>query len=247
MKLFNVSSKFFTITHPYSALLFGMGNKQRLHKDIIQKSASFLFNEKINPAEWRNALTEIQTNLLIPMNQIQGNSIVGNNLNTTLGKWMYCLVRVLKPETIVETGVSHGLSSWIILNALHKNNTGKLYSIDFPNHDTNEDYNLVKTNFKTGWAVPEILKSKWELILGKSEDVLPHLLPRLNKIDLFFHDSEHTYKNMKWEFTTVLPYLKKDGIIVSDDVQKNYAFRDFVTEYNLKALQFNKGGCAIYQ
>ena len=36
---------------------------------------------------------------------------------------------------MVETGVAHGVSSWTILNAMHRNGKGKLYSIDLPNKD----------------------------------------------------------------------------------------------------------------
>lgn len=45
---------------------------------------------------------------------------------------LYLTVRLIKPETIVETGVSSGSSSAYILRALYDNQKGKLYSIDLP-------------------------------------------------------------------------------------------------------------------
>lgn len=52
---------------------------------------------------------------------------------------------------------------------------------------------------------------------------------------------------MKFEFETVLPYLKKEGLLLSDDVHKNAAYKEIVAHGSLRALQFNKGGCAIRQ
>lgn len=50
----------------------------------------------------------------------------------SLGALVYAIVRVLKPEIVVETGVASGLSSAYILQALEENRKGKLYSIDLP-------------------------------------------------------------------------------------------------------------------
>ena len=44
----------------------------------------------------------------------------------------YLLVRLIKPKCIVETGVSAGVSSAYILQALQDNEKGMLYSIDLP-------------------------------------------------------------------------------------------------------------------
>ena len=44
----------------------------------------------------------------------------------------YYLIRKLKPEIIVETGVWHGISTAYILLALKANSSGKLFSIDLP-------------------------------------------------------------------------------------------------------------------
>lgn len=45
---------------------------------------------------------------------------------------LYVLVRTTKPKSIIETGVAGGDSSALILQALHDNKKGKLYSIDLP-------------------------------------------------------------------------------------------------------------------
>ena len=247
MSILEASRKSVAFKHPIAALSFYMGNKSALHEAIILDAAKYIFGYNTDLRPWKNALSEITSNTLIPPNENTFDVVVGNNLNTTFGKWIWCCVRVLQPDSMIETGVAHGSSSWIILNAMHKNGKGKLYSIDLPNHDTNKDYNFKHTQPETGWMVPNLLKSQWELHLGYAQELLPMLLNRLQKIDIFFHDSDHSYEHMKFEFETSSPFIRKGGLMLSDDVHKNKAFTEYVANTKYKSLQFNKGGCAIAQ
>jgi predicted O-methyltransferase YrrM len=43
-------------------------------------------------------------------------------------------------------------------------------------------------------------------------------------VDLFVHDSLHTYRNMRREFELVWPRLRTGGVILADDVERNRAF-----------------------
>ena len=67
--------------------------------------------------------------------------------------------------------------------------------------------------------LPRELLDRWHLIIGDSRQQLPHLLARLGRIDLFHHDSLHTYDHMMWEYNTAFPYLQEDGILSSHDVR----------------------------
>lgn len=242
MSIYEASSRNAALRHPLAGIAFAFGNKALMHRAIILESAKYLFGKKFNRKQWENAIREIEAEKA-PVYTGQSEGITaGNNLNTTFGKWIYCCVRVLQPEIMVETGVSHGSSSRMILKALHHNKKGKLYSIDLPDLDTNADYNNTRS---TGWMVTEDLRSRWELIKGDAKLILPELLQKLNQVDIFFHDSDHSYEHMKFEFNTVMPYLSPEGILLSDDVHKNRAFGEFVSQHNLRALQFNKGGCAL--
>lgn len=218
-----------------------------MQRAVIKNAARYLWGNAISTQEWDLALDEIQQNDLIQPALNTANIPVGNSLGNTFGKWMYCCIRIFKPETMIETGVAHGSSSWIILNAMHKNGKGKLISIDLPNNDTNTAYNFKHTAPPTGWRVPETLRSRWSLRLGDARILLPEALKELQQLDFFFHDSDHSYAHMKFEFETVLPYLKKEGLLLSDDVHKNAAYKEIVAHGSLRALQFNKGGCAIRQ
>jgi predicted O-methyltransferase YrrM len=136
---------------------------------------------------------------------------------------LYLSVRLLKPELILETGVSSGASAAYILQALHDNGKGRLYSIDLPPDNLPES----KTS---GWVVPEYLRKKWDLLIGDSKDLLLPLLVNLNKIDCFLHDSLHTYDHMIWEFRAAWNYLRTGGLFLSHDVGANDAFLDFIEE-----------------
>ena len=135
------------------------------------------------------------------------------------GFFLYILVRSLKPEFFLETGVSAGESSTYILQAMHDNNFGKLFSIDFPSAIVEKGLTTIMPEGKTsGWAIPENLKDRWELSLGKSEELLPKILESQKKIDVFMHDSLHTYDHMMFEYTTSWDFIKKNGLLLSDDI-----------------------------
>jgi predicted O-methyltransferase YrrM len=136
----------------------------------------------------------------------------------------YVLCRVLKPEVVVETGVKDGYSSGFILKALETNNKGRLFSIDLPNAPGQE----LLGQATTGWLVPQELRPRWELIIGSSRDKLPGMLDMLGEIDIFYHDSDHSYENMMFEFKTAWDYIRNKGCLLSDDITENSAFDDFV-------------------
>ncbi|HEY9607131.1 MAG TPA: class I SAM-dependent methyltransferase [Allocoleopsis sp.] len=162
------------------------------------------------------------------------------------GLYLYSLVRKLKPEIAVETGVCNGFSTAFLLLAIAINQTGKLYSIDFPEvAETNYEEGtfwqgkrgaVIPQGKTPGWVIPEHLKSRWELTLGKSQEKLPELLTRLGKIDFFFHDSEHSYECMWFECNEAYQVLREGGIMLFDDIGWNQAFQNFAKQENKEVL-----------
>jgi len=151
-------------------------------------------------------------------------------------EFLYVMVRMLKAEIVVETGVAAGISSALILQALEDNNRGKLYSIDFPNYAL-IDASPIPEGKQPGFVVPPSLKGRWSLRLGKSRDLLPNLLAEIGKTDIFLHDSEHTYDNMMFEYTTAWDYLPQNGLLLSHDISWNNAFRDFARKVKRKPTE----------
>lgn len=153
---------------------------------------------------------------------------------------LYVLCRILRPDIVVETGVAEGFSSVFILQALERNNKGRLFSIDLPNEAGQE----LMDGHTTGWLVSENLRHRWTLIFGSSREKLLFLLDNLKKIDIFYHDSDHSYENMMFEFQLAESYLKKDGFLLSDDITENSAFIDFCCLKNMTFLKLFKLGIA---
>ena len=75
-----------------------------------------------------------------------------------------------------------------------------------------------------GIAVDKELQGRWNLHRGSSGQVLPELLRQTGAVDLFLHDSLHTYRNMRREFEAIWPRLRRGGVILADDVERNRAF-----------------------
>ena len=173
---------------------------------------------------------------------VSGVTVRGNNYDFGAIDWdqcalLYALVRKLRPSRLVETGVCNGASTAVILLALKHNRAGRLHSIDFPEH-TETEYApdafwagkrgaAVPHDRSPGWLVPDHVRDRWELTLGRSQDVLEDLLDRLGTIDFFLHDSEHSYECMSFEYAQAHAHLEPGGILASDDTAWNTAFADF--------------------
>jgi len=148
------------------------------------------------------------------------------SINSDSRKFLYILCRILKPRNIIETGVAYGLSSIYILKALDSNKSGTLHSIDAVFRPWQEK-NMI------GAIIPNELRKRWKFNLGKSNDVLEEIFNRIDNVDIFIHDSLHTYKNMMFEFDCAERNLDENGIIISDDVLDNDAFFDFTNKKGL--------------
>jgi predicted O-methyltransferase YrrM len=150
---------------------------------------------------------------------------LGTMLTPLRGPVLYAVVRALKPSIVVETGVVSGVSTTLILQALSLNGRGELYSIDMPNLDP---LARLPEGKQPGWLVPSNLVERWHFILGLSRVKLEPLLQELGSIDLFLHDSEHSYENMMLEFKVAWAFLKEGGILLADDITANNSFKDFI-------------------
>jgi predicted O-methyltransferase YrrM len=156
------------------------------------------------------------------------------------GLRLYRLLRELRPEVAVETGVCNGVSTAFLLRALEDNGGGELHSIDLP-EVAGEEYQegtfwdgkggaVIPPGKEPGWMVPPELRTRWHLVLGRSQDELPPLLDRVGEIDFFMHDSEHSYECMRFEFGTAWSALREGGVLVADDVNVNPAWSEFTRE-----------------
>lgn len=139
--------------------------------------------------------------------------------DSLLARLCYLACRLTQPQVAIETGVAYGVSSVYILTALRQNGGGTLHSVDLPPPSR-------KTARFWGIAVPDDLKTRWNLHRGTSASIMPRLLRENPTVDLFVHDSLHTRKNMRREFDAVWPHLRPGGLLLADDIERNRAFHD---------------------
>lgn len=121
---------------------------------------------------------------------------------------LYVLVRHLKPDLVVETGVRGGFSSAHLLRALERNDRGRLVSIDVGDRSLLPD-DLADP--EVGWIVPRPLRRRWDLRIARSETVLPDVLGR--ETDLFFSDVPNDV--LETELTVAAERLRPDAVVVS--------------------------------
>lgn len=147
---------------------------------------------------------------------------------------LYLLVRVLRPQHVVETGVSSGVSSAFFLRALRRNGQGVLHSIDTPVEQararlgSRESPVSVPPGNSSGWAVPTELRRGWDLRIGPSQEILPRLVRSLPRVDLFLHDSEHTPRHLTFELESVRRKLRAGAVVLADNTAwTGSAFDDF--------------------
>jgi predicted O-methyltransferase YrrM len=153
--------------------------------------------------------------------QLEGTEAIGADLYAKHVLIQYSIVRAFKPESILETGVANGVSSAYLLHAMERNQKGSLHSIDV------NDGSFLPPGKRVGWIVPEWSRHRWRLHLGDARELLPRMLKDLNSLDIFIHDSLHSYDHMKFEYEQAYPYLRDGGILISDDALWNQAFAEF--------------------
>ena len=84
------------------------------------------------------------------------------------------------------------------------------------------EFDILPLNENPGWVIPDYLKSKksWKLLYGPSMK----FLDKIKKVDLFIHDSDHSFENVKYETETILKNNKKAHIVIDNCDWNSYAF-----------------------
>lgn len=163
--------------------------------------------------------------------------------------FLYWLVRRLEPRIIVQSGVCNGLSSAFMMLALAKNGPhGRLLAVDLPPLFDPADpawtakgtvYGVVIPQGKSsGWMVPDAYRDRLEVVSGDAKVMLPKLVDQVDGIDMFYHDSDHTYAHMMFEFHEARRKLRPGGLIVGDDVSWNASVWDFADEHGVPSYNF---------
>jgi predicted O-methyltransferase YrrM len=138
---------------------------------------------------------------------------------------IYAIIRARKPDIVIETGMGPGVSTTTILWAMKKK--GRLISID-------PGIPYGKGDREIGFIIPQDLKSNLEYVKGFTSSKLKDVLNSLQRLDVFFHDSDHSYENVKFELNSVWPKIRNDPLILIDNYDWSNAAADFAEEKKLK-------------
>ena len=153
------------------------------------------------------------------------------------------IIRQTKPKKILELGVSAGGSSAIILNAIKDFDNSKLYSIDY---NTKLYYDNSKN---TGFIIDEKfshLKNNWKLY---TEGMAAKYMEEIGgEIDLCLIDTVHCNPGEFLDFLIVLPYLKKNAVLILHDIALHHNNNKLAITNGIlfsclrgKKLSFNEG------
>lgn len=137
---------------------------------------------------------------------------------------------------VIETGVAYGWSSLAILSGLARNEGGLLVSVDMPYPKRgNEPF--------VGLVVPDQLRANWVLIREPDRNGLKKAIAEAGgKVDLVHYDSDKSYYGRRYAYPLMWQALKPGGIFISDDIQDNLFFAEFVKERSMPFAVVESGG-----
>jgi len=149
---------------------------------------------------------------------------------------LYHLLRNQKPEHAVELGTCLGISAAYQGVALKANGKGKLITIEG---------SPGRAIFATENVHELGLEKYVEVIQGRFQDVLEHQLQKLPFVDFAFIDGHHQEDATLKYYQQLLPWFKKGGIMVFDDIfwsaGMNRAWQTIKKSGNFSAVMEYKG------
>lgn len=148
-----------------------------------------------------------------------------SDADSSLCRAVWCTILHTRPEIVIETGVAHGVTSRIVLEAMNLNNHGRLWSIDLPYPF---DYGV---HVQTGVAVTEACRARWSYLEGSSRQRLPRLIGEVGRVEVFIHDSLHTARNVMFEMRQAASAMAPGGVMIVDDIKTHEGFRAFTRRH----------------
>jgi len=145
--------------------------------------------------------------------------------DSSLCRAVWCVTLHTRPEIVIETGVAHGVTSRIVLEALSQNHRGHLWSIDLP---FPFDHRL---HGETGAVVTDACRPRWSYLEGSSKQRLPPLIAKIGHVGMFIHDSLHTAENTVFEMEQAASAMSAGGVMLVDDIGSHMGFATFTSRH----------------
>ena len=145
--------------------------------------------------------------------------------DSSLCRAAWCVALHTRPEVVIETGVAHGVTSRIVLEALMQNDLGHLWSIDLPfPFDP-------RLHAETGAAVSDACRPRWSYLEGSSKQRLRPLVAEAGHVEMFIHDSLHTAENTMFEMEQAASAMPAGGVMLVDDIDSHMGFTTFARRH----------------
>jgi len=149
---------------------------------------------------------------------------------------IYFICRIIKPTYVLETGVAAGWSSYAILEALSKNRKGYLDSSDLPYFRIEDPEKYI------GILVPDELRNakNWRLETKGDSENLNVFLAEPKKFSVVHYDSDKRKSSRLNFLERIEPWLADNSVVIMDDIQDNYAFKEYVSykNYSFKIFEY---------
>jgi predicted O-methyltransferase YrrM len=140
------------------------------------------------------------------------------------GVLLYLLVRAARPDRAVETGVRPGYSTAWILAGLQANGSGELVSLG-PGPVAGRA--AAVGGATVGQFVPPMLRGRWTLALGNTEERLREVLAKASPLDLFLYDNGPVVSRARFELRAAWDALSPKGILLAHRIDANEAWAEF--------------------
>lgn len=134
----------------------------------------------------------------------------------------YAIVRAVQPDRVVETGTHLGLGSCVIAAALLRNGHGRLTTIDI---DSDAGH---------------LITEPWAGVIDRRIGSSLTELAAMRDVDIFLHDSWHTYDYETRELAAVEANLRPRAIVLSDNAHDSAALSDWAERTGRHYLFFKE-------
>ena len=145
-------------------------------------------------------------------------------IDPTTQQFLGGFVRAVRPKRVFETGVADGASSRIILDGLEQNGDGRLWSVD-----------VLPQAGALARESPAVHRWEFTVLPARGRaDAFRRAIRAPGPLDVFLHDSDHSYPWQSFEYREAWAVLAPGGWLLSDDIDASYAFLDLTRRHALR-------------
>jgi hypothetical protein len=142
---------------------------------------------------------------------------------------LYRLVRLLRPEVIIETGTYEAQGAYALAAAASaNNNNARVFTFDYDGDPTTTLPDAAWKELKSiRQSTLDLIQRQFsnctvEFVEGDTRQILPRFLAeRQLKWDLFFQDSMHFHDGILSEWTAMRAYASKKALALFDDISED--------------------------